>query len=195
MKILAGIMTLLAVGTAQASEECADISNDQRRLACYDAEYRPATEHKAVSEWIVNEQTSPIDDSKTVVLRTESMEPVMGRFGRNSRPSLILRCHENTTVMYLSFDEHHMADSQGYGRVTMRVDQQDAVRRDMLASTDHKALGLWNGGRSIPVIRTLLDADVLTVRVTPYSESPITVQFPVGGLEEAIVPLREACNW
>ena len=195
MKMLAGVMALLAVGTAHTSEDCADISNDQRRLACYDAEYRPATERQIVSEWNVNEKTSPIDDSKTVVLRTESIEPVIGRFGRDSRPSLILRCHENTTVMYMSFDEHHMADIQGYGRVTMRVDQQDAVTRDMLASTDHKALGLWNGGRSIPAIRSLFDADVLTVRVTPYSESPITVQFPIGGLEEAISPLREACNW
>ncbi|WP_417862413.1 type VI secretion system-associated protein TagO [Vreelandella venusta] len=195
MKLLAGVITLLAIGTAHASEDCADISNDQRRLACYDAEYRPAAERQTVSKWSVNEQTSPIDDSKTVVLRTETLEPVAGRFGRSSRPSLILRCHENTTVMYMSFDEHHMADIQGYGRVTMRVDQQDAVTRDMLASTDHKALGLWSGGRSIPAIRSLLDADVLTVRVTPYSESPITVQFPIGGLEEAIVPLREACNW
>lgn len=195
MKAFVGVVALLAISTAHASEECASISNDQRRLACYDAEYRPTAERKTVSEWVVSEQTSPIDDSKTVVLRTSAMEPVAGRFRRDSRPSLILRCHENTTVMYMSFDAHHMADIQGYGRVTLRIDQQNAVTRDMLASTDSKALGLWNGGRSIPVIRSLFDADVLTVRATPFSESPITVQFPISGLEEAITPLREACNW
>ncbi|UXZ55808.1 type VI secretion protein [Halomonas sp. 7T] len=185
----------LLIGQAHASEACTDISNDQRRLACYDAEYRPAIERENVSEWNVSEQTSPIDDSKTVVLRTTAIEAIAGRFGRDSRPNLILRCHENKTVMYFGFEQHHMADIQGYGRVTLRVDQQNAVTRNMKASTDSKALGLWNGGQSIPVIRSMFDGDVLTVRATPFSESPITVQFPIAGLEEAISPLREACNW
>ncbi len=196
-KIVTTIATALAlsIGQAHASETCTDISNDQRRLACYDAEYRPAIELETVSEWNVSEQTSPIDDSKTVVLRTTAIEAIAGRFGRDSRPNLILRCHENKTVMYFSFEQHHMADIQGYGRVTLRVDQQNAVTRNMQASTDSKALGLWNGGQSIPVIRSMFDGDVLTVRATPFSESPITVQFPITGLEEAISPLREACNW
>jgi len=188
-------MTLLAVGTAHASEECADISNDQRRLACYDAEYRPAVEAESVSEWTVSEQTSPIDDSKTVVVRTDALEAVLGRFGRDHLPSLIMRCQENRTVMYIHFDQLHMADIQNYGSVTMRVDQQQASTRNMQASTNSTSLGLWSGGQSIPVIRSLFDADILTIRATPFSESPVTVQFPISGLEEAITPLREACNW
>lgn len=52
-----------------------------------------------------------------------------------------------------------------------------------------------SGGQTIPVIQEMFDAEQLTVRATPFNESTITVQFPIAGLQEAIEPLREACNW
>ncbi|GEK71576.1 MULTISPECIES: type VI secretion system-associated protein TagO [Halomonas] len=184
-----------SLGAAQASEGCTDISNDQRRLACYDAEYRPAQEVSQESSWMVNESTSPIDDSKSVYLRVTSKEPVQDRLGRDVDAALWVRCMENKTSMVLQFGGHHMASLNQYGQVTLRIDDQQARTMRMNESTNNKSLGLWNGGSSIPVIRQMFGHDTLTVRATPFSQSPITTQFPITGLEEAIEPLREACHW
>ncbi|WNL39843.1 type VI secretion system-associated protein TagO [Halomonas sp. PAMB 3232] len=183
------------IGQAHAAEDCVDISNDDRRLACYDAEYQPSSDVTQESDWMVNSETSPIDDSTAVYLRVFSKEPVTDRIGRQGDAELWIRCSENTTAMIMKFAGNHMADLNQYGQVTLRIDDLQARTMRMDASTDHSSLGLWSGGRSIPVIRSMFDHDTLTVRATPYSQSPITTQFPITGLEEAIEPLREACNW
>lgn len=180
---------------ALANQECAKITSDQRRLACYDAEYRPATSTSTSSKWSVREDVSPIDDSKTVVLSVSSTETVQTRFRRTASPRLILRCHENTTSFYISFGGLHMADHGSYGDVDLRVDKKPSKTYSMAESTDNKALGLWNGHRSIPAIKSMFRGKTLTIRATPFSESPVTLQFPISGLEEAIKPLREACTW
>lgn len=188
-------LTLAVSHSAFGSSECVEISDDQRRLSCYDAEYQPAVVSQSVSEWQVSEEASLIDDSKTVVVKTMSLDEISDRVGRSSHANLVLRCHENTTSMYMTFAGNHMTDHQQYGRVVTRVDQTDAVNYSMSVSTDNRALGLWSGSRSIPFIRSMFESETLTVRATPYSESPITVQFPISGLEKAVEPLREACNW
>ncbi|MDN3524335.1 type VI secretion system-associated protein TagO [Halomonas sabkhae] len=195
MRIFAGIVLGLAAGTANAAEDCVNISDDESRLACYDAEYQPSQSTSTESSWSVSKEKSPIDDSVSVYLRTYSKEPIRGRLGRERDALLLIRCVENTTSMILQFGGHHMASLQQYGRVTLRIDDQDARRVRMNESTDNQALGLWNGGSSIPVVKRMFGHDTLTVRATPYSESPITTQFPITGLEEAIKPLREACHW
>ncbi|WP_176372167.1 type VI secretion system-associated protein TagO [Halomonas citrativorans] len=185
----------LLIGQAHAADDCVDISNDERRLACYDAEYQPSSVVAQESAWMVNNSTSPIDDSVAVYMRVFSKEPITNRLGRQADAELWLRCVENTTSMIFKFAGHHMADLNQYGQVTLRIDDQQARTLRMNESTDHSSLGLWSGGQSIPVIRSMFGKDTLTVRATPYSQSPITTQFPISGLEDAIEPLKEACNW
>src|SRR5690554_2440337 len=178
-----------------ASEECANIDNDERRLACYDAEYQPSSTVSKESEWMVNQEVSPIDDSVSVYMRVFSKEPIPARFRGEGKAELWLRCQENTTSLLLNMAGHHMTSIQQYGRVVWRLDDDAARTISMTESTNNRSLGLWRGGVSIPEIKRMFDHDVLTVRATPFSESPITTQFPITGLKEAIKPLREACNW
>lgn len=151
---------------------------------------------KEVSNWYVREETSQIDDSKTVTLSIVSSTTIPNRYGRGQgKASLILRCMENTTAMYMKFNGNFMADIGSYGNVTMRIDDSKAFTRSMNESTDNMALGLWSGGRSIPVIKKLMKGDSLVVRATPYNESSYTMTFPIKGLSKEIVPLRKACHW
>lgn len=182
--------------SAVASTECVSVHDDKSRLACYDMKYRPATVATTANAWNVRESTSKMDDSKSVVLHVESTETVSGRFGGvGVTADLYLRCSENATSAYFVLGDNFLADTEGYGRVTYRLDSQKPKTASMDASTDNKALGLWSGGVAIPFIKGIYGRDAMTVRITPYNESPVTVTFPVSGLEEAITPLRKACRW
>lgn len=150
------------------------------------------------SPWQASEDVSPMDDSKNVYLYTRSNEPIPGRYRRSiARPTLTLRCVENTTALILNMDGHFMASSEyhNWGHVEMRIDDGNAFTKSMRESTNNRSLGLWNGGSSIPVIKQMFNADQLTMRATPHSESPMTMTFDISELEEEIAPLREACHW
>lgn len=150
------------------------------------------------SPWLFREDTSPIDDSRNVYLSTSSLEGIPGRYrGSLARPTLYVRCVENTTALIVHMDGHFMVSSQyhSYGDVDLRIDDNQAFSKSMIESNDNKALGLWNGGTSIPLIRQLFGAEKLIVRATPHRESSMTMEFDISGLEEEIAPLREACHW
>lgn len=148
-----------------------------------------------ITSWATGTETSPIDDSTNVFLSVDALEPHTDRYGNLYLPALVLVCRENVTALYIDFDGEFMADSGGFGTVTMRIDDAPAREVQMAESTNNLALGLWRGGLSIPVIRELLEAEELFVRATPFSESPRDMIFPVAGLDEVIDPLREACGW
>ncbi|MDV6329028.1 type VI secretion system-associated protein TagO, partial [Idiomarina sp. Sol25] len=82
-----------------------------------------------------------------------------------------------------------------YGNVEYRVDENRAKTRGFDDSTNNKALGLWRGSQSIPMIKELFSSESLLVRFTPYGESAVSARFPISKIETAIKPLREACNW
>lgn len=146
-------------------------------------------------QWRVQTDTSAIDDSKSVYLQVTSDNDIPGKYGGMGPATLLIRCMENTTSVMLKFNDHFMADIQGYGDVTYRIDERKAAKRGFEESTDHEWLGLWNGGAAIPFIKTMLGGEKMIVRATPFSESAIEATFRIGGLEEKIEPLRSACSW
>ncbi|WP_323766546.1 type VI secretion system-associated protein TagO [Antarctobacter sp.] len=146
-------------------------------------------------KWQVSKSVSKFDDTATVVLSLPAENTLYDRFGQTKSAALFLRCKENTTVLYVNAGGFFLSDIQGRDRVDMRVDTQKPFAKSMNVSTDNTALGLWNGGVSIPVIKQLLGGETLFLRLTPHSESPLEIEFDIRGLEEAVRPLRDACHW
>lgn len=87
-----------------------------------------------------------------------------------------------------------MSSIQGKGRITYRLDTEQAKNRDFVESNNNMALGLWSGSSAIPFIKGMLGHEKLVIRATPFSDSTVTAQYDLSGLNEAIKPLREACN-
>lgn len=87
------------------------------------------------------------------------------------------------------------SDYNDYGRVNYRIDSNPAKSVDMNESTDNRALGLWSGGKSIPLIKEMIGSSKFVARFTPYNESPVIMEFNISGLEKAILPVREQCKW
>lgn len=202
MKTIAILAFGLTLGAlpAQAQQDCVSIPDDHERLACYDTANKVSQITTAPSspdsKWQVEVKTSAMTDQTDVYMSLTSNEPVPSKFGMGSAPAtLFVRCHEDTSAVFVTFNDHFMADIQGYGRVEYRLDKQKMTAVNMDTSTDNKALGLWQGGRAIPFIKTMFDHDTLILRATPFNESAITLTFDIRGLKESSEKLRSACKW
>lgn len=199
MKVAMLALAAITAASGAMAQECREIDNDLDRLGCYDLEagrtpVAESVETEIDSPWDVRVTTSDMTDDTTVVLSVSSDETLTCGYSP-SRASLILRCNENTTVMYISTSCHVASGHGGYGRVTYRFDDALAQTKEFSASTNNNALGLWSGGKSIPVIQQMFGHDTALFRFTPFSESPTTARFDISGLEDEIGPLREACHW
>ncbi|HLS19394.1 MAG TPA: type VI secretion system-associated protein TagO [Paracoccaceae bacterium] len=201
MKVIAiaAAAIVMALGSPAFSEgidACARVESELDRLACYDriSGRTPDVEQKTDGNWQAHIETSKLTDQTNVYLTVASNELIRCRW--DSEPvTLTVRCMENTTSLILSTSCHVTSRVGGYGKVEYRTDSDKARTAWMDASTNNRSLGLWRGGASIPVIKQLFGKDQLIARFTPYSESSKTATFNIGGLESAIEPLREACNW
>ncbi len=201
MRMIVAVVALVSMvcSSASAQEECVVISDSDARLQCFDKafgvnanETGPVEGH---GKWNLRTDQSPLTDEKSVFLRIESDDNVQGRFGAPGPATLLVRCQENTTSAYFILNDLHLADIQTYGKIEYRVDEKPMQSRSFVASTDNKALGLWNGGRSIPFLKELLGSQRLIIRATPYNESPVTAKFDTRGFDTAVVELRETCSW
>ncbi len=199
--IAAGILIFIS-GSANAADikDCAKTENDLDRLSCYDkiSGRTPIVipTKEIVGKWDLTTSTSKITDDKTISLYLQSEEVVNCGWNRGDKIAVVLRCHEKKTSMYFSTGCHMVSsDYNDYGDVTYRLDADKARTVGMDVSTDNKAIGLWSGGKSIPVIKQMLDKNEMVVRMTPYGQSPFTASFKIAGLKDAIKPIREECKW
>lgn len=165
------------------------------RLNCYDNLAKEIgvagskTETKKISgsgEWRVSSEINPIDDSRTDTLFLVSDE---GGNTIRDNPYLVLRCKSNTTELYINWDDYLGGDVH----VLTRIGKEEAETRQWSLSTDKTASFYANG--TIGFIKDMMNADSLIAQTTPYGESPVTAIFNTKGLENAIKPLRENCNW
>lgn len=189
------LVSTCTLAAAQEADQCAKIDNADDRLNCFDSIYREVSIPEAKGNWVSKIETSPLDDTETVVLSLKSDDDIRGTHGAAGPADLLIRCKENTTSVFLIFNDHFMSDLQGRGRVDYRIDQETPSRKNMAVSTDNKALGLWSGRVAIPWIKSLMEGGRLYVRATPFSESPVEANFSIKGLDDSIEPLRKACNW
>lgn len=192
----ATVSSFALADTKQDIAKCAAISADAVRLVCYDATAKklgvdkPATTTTIGSgKWLVRSDQSPIDDTVNVYLSVQSEESI--RSGYNTvRPSLHIRCSENKTNVFLTWNLYLGLDST---RMLTRFDSESATTESWTISTDNKAV--FVRGSDVAFANKMMNHEKLLTQITPYGESPVMATFPIAGLSEAIKPLREACNW
>lgn len=162
-------------------------------------------------KWQITEGRSPMDDSKTLVLKLESEDVIVGPI-EELRPSLILRCKEGKTVVYVSTgvsasverSSDHLPNSH---RVRTRIDNEASSYEWWDDSTDHKSLFADDfvrdekgsvtafGGGSVLYAKKLAAAQTFTFQFTPFYGNPQTLRFVVRSLSTHLPKLAEACGW
>lgn len=173
---------------------CANKSEMADRLICYDTLAskrdllnKTESSNSDTGNWVVDVETSPIDDSKTVFMSNLATDS--SRVGyRDVRPSVHLRCQEGQLDFYISWNVFIGTDS---ALVTMRFGKNDAYDESWSISTNNKATFARHPDIKL---RFLEKADTFLARVTPYSENPILAEFDIEGLSEAAKPLKQACG-
>lgn len=146
--------------------------------------------------WRATSEKSPIDDSLNVYLSIDADSTVKGWLGEAKTPSLSVRCKENETDVYVNLWARPRTDSGLYGHehstLTVRFDEEKAVRERFGLSTDGEAIFFSNGPATA---KKLLNYKKLLIEVVPYNSSPQVVTFDLTGLGDQITPLRTACRW
>ena len=175
---------------------CKSINDNNQRLACYDAAFEVNTsvvETNSKSKWVIIEDVSPIDDSKTVRLSLKSDSPIKSDFSQVI-PTLNIQCKERETDFYINFNI--FLSTHDIKPIT-RIDSDKAVNGvEWSISTDYKALFYPGSQKKInEFIKTLKDKKKFFIQVTPFSKGSINTTFDLTGLDEAIKPVREVCNW
>lgn len=194
--------------------QCATISADAARLACYDklakalpsvtplseqiadALDKPETkpvDPNAISAWSVSKTTNPVDDTPTVVAVLAATE---GRSKWGEVVTLFARCRSNTTELYVDWGDYLGNDGDIYNnfkRVTVRVGASAARKERWSLSTDSKATFApsWAGS----LMRELVTADRLVLQTVPFNESPTTAIFDLAGAKDALGQIAETCQW
>jgi type VI secretion system protein VasI len=151
---------------------------------------RPSGSFKA---WSYRTETSRVDDSTSIILLLPARDLARDRVGRTFRFELSLRCAEGTTSVAFDFDGL-VVSAQAAAAVNWRVDSRQPRTTAMQRSSDNRSLGL-SGDEAISFIETLFGGQTLVIQANPLSGSQMVAEFPIAGIEEAIVPLREACGW
>ena len=201
------LIAILGISRAEAQSldsvkkliaECASTQDTIRRGECYDnlakklGLDKPARNATKVGKWEIMTDVSKIDDTKSVYLSVLADKEVrIGRYDR-TKPILWVRCRENETSVFVVYNHFLGSDEIS---VTLRRDAEAAMKSDWSISTNHFATGLWGGSSAIEFIKSLYGKRQLLVRLTPYSESSVTVSFDISGLKSVIPPLAKACGW
>lgn len=174
--------------------QCAILAGALERLDCYDniaknnnLTVEQTQDHNTTSkgEWDVDIEINPIDDSKTVVLSVKSSSGV-SFFGTPG--AFVLRCKSNETDAYINWG--NLLGRRAF--VVSRIGKEEAKRKEWHLSTNRKS-----SFHPTPVsfIKNMIGHDILVAQIAPLGKSPITTTFNISGLENAVVPLREACGW
>lgn len=174
--------------------KCAVIDGDLARLECFDklakSKHLDGRQLQPVSisgkgKWQVSVDVNPVDDSKTVTLVLDA-DSGKNRWGK--AVYLVARCKSNSTDLYIGWNDYLGSEAV----VLTRVGDNKAITQNWSLSTDKKASF---HGKPIPFLKEMLTSPKLVAQITPYNESPVTAVFNTAGLENAIKPLRETCNW
>lgn len=173
---------------------CSAIKGDLERLECFDelseknkldGPQPVQVDTDSIGKWEVSSDVNPIDDSKTVFLALYA-DSGENRWG--DKVFMVARCKSNKTDFYIGWNDY----LGGKANVLARVGDKKASTSEWSMSSTKKATF---HPQPVELLKEMLESTTFVAQVTPYNENPITAIFNTSGLNNAIKPLRETCNW
>ncbi len=196
----------VANATATKSElsTCYQKSGTLEKVDCYDklaVKYGAAPTLSTnssgdIGKWSITNEVNPIDDSKTYVAVLKEEKAARGPLG--NQMSLVLRCKEDTTEVYINWGEYLGDDGTSvysdYKNVIERIGADAARTRKWSISTNNTST-FAPTGTDIDLVTALDKSNKYIVQTTPYGENPMTGIFELQGINSVATSLAETCNW
>ena len=155
---------------------------------------QPAPPETARDKWTGGASSqSSMDDSPTVTFHLQAENQIQVWLG-TKQPSLIVRCHERGTDVYMvtgtaAHVEYGAMDS---ATVQVRFDDAAATKQRWNESTDNEALF---APQPVAFARRIAKSNRLRLGFTPFNASPVVVEFDVRGFDQHIGEIAKACRW
>ncbi|WP_196259226.1 type VI secretion system-associated protein TagO [Pelagibacterium limicola] len=201
---IAGLLAVAPAGAQQTSpERCALIGPATERLACYDSLFR-SDEFTGEGEedtpqqgmWASGVEVSQIEGTERpfATLQSEQLIPALPRGRAPARMTIM--CLDGTTVVQFGFAGYPLGTpTSNSGILTIQFDRLPGRSQSLQLSADRTALGFFSTNDAMNFLDQLLQAQRLLVRAQPQGQRSATVSFQLEGIEQALVPVREACGW
>lgn len=196
------VLALPAV-TAAAQDPCLAFEDVAERIACYAAADSAAGSGTGETPgWLVGEETDPITDETSVVLRRRAEGPHGDAADSLALPSLTITCYRGREVLLSLETSETLAEGDGSGpartRVTYRIGSDPPVERDWASSPPaYRDAYLDRHEGSLLLARALADGDpgavLFRYGVVPEGGTR-TVRFDLEGLAELLPRLERACG-
>jgi len=201
------LLPILASAQGAIVEKCHKLPNNDARLSCYDQEtaYKPPTAEPpsrtepttdvealkpSGKQWRYSSENSALDNRKDVWLSVQSVNTEGNSIGSPIRATLWVRCMENKTNLFVGFDRY-TTDNQN---VKFKLDEGAVKKQWMEVMRGGEGIGVWSGGRAIPLIKHLFRKEKMVLAYDTYS-GPVEFTFDISGLSERVGPLAKACQW
>ena len=145
-------------------------------------------------KWDLSYSVSPMDDSRTVVLKLDAENVIQGWPDNTELPYMIIRCKENKTELYIRTGMSAMPEYGLYNEntVRIRVDDNKPYKERWSESTDNEALFAPN---AIGLAKKLNKAERMLFEFTPYNSNSQLAEFDVRGLNYYLSEIADTCNW
>jgi type VI secretion system protein VasI len=143
-----------------------------------------------ISGWKVERSISRMDDSPAAMIMKQSRSEVQSTRTGASPGFIMIRCTEGeTSVIFLT--DKGLGLRPGTHGALLRLDKSPAVKGQVHAIFDGRAAGFSGADE----VRPIASAIKLAVRIENPADASIDMDFDLTGIEDAIKPVREACNW
>ncbi len=178
--------------------QCAKLTGADGRLACYDRiaaslglRARPAA--RLGKQWTLRRDENPLDDTATVYGFTVA---VSGENMWDKAPVLVVRCKSNSTEIYVNWSTYLGDDGDlggaSFKTITYRVDKDEPRTGRWGLSTDSEATFAVN---PIALMRRMVGAERLVVRVVPFQQDPIVAVFDISNGRPVYQEVAKTCGW
>lgn len=174
---------------AIAERAAAKASEPEAKVVTPDAPAYVAPTPVPGGNWIVNRDSSAMDDSALIEASLLSENSVTFDGYRNERGWLFVRCKENETDVAVSVDTFISTQEQ---RVQFRLDDAKPQTSTWNVSTNYKALFARD---AIAFARKLARSEQLVFRFTPHGDNAAEFTFDVRGLGDVLPEIAKACGW
>lgn len=202
---MAGFLAISPLAAQHTTpERCALIGPATERLACYDNLFRSEQFTGGDDEevtpqqgmWASGVEISQIEGTERpfASLQSEQLIPALPRGRAPARMTIL--CLDDNTVVQFAFAGYALGTpTSNSGTLTIQFDRLPSRSQSLELSTDRTALGFFTDAQAMGFLEQLLDAERLFVRAQPQGQRSVTVSFQLEGIEDALVPVREACGW